>query len=482
MEKPLRFVRAASGVHVVAVMTQPMPCPGRCVFCPTSADAPKSYMPDSPVVLRAKRSRYDPYLQTAGRIKVYLENGHLPSKIEVVVMGGTFSAHPRRYREWFVANIYKALNDYPNWSNSAEPSPSLEAEQARNETAFLRMVALAVETRPDYVDKTEADFLLRLGVTRVELGVQSVYDDVLEAVKRGHGVKEVAEATALLKDSAFKVCYHLMPGLPRSDPDRDLEMVKEVFSNPAFMPDCVKIYPTYVVPGTELFEMWRRGEYKSYDEETWLELLAKIYAAVPRWARVMRLGRDIPLHHVVDGPGWGNMRQVVLAHMRRLGLECREIRCREVGIKLANSLPVQPGPVDVKKLVYEASGGVEVFLEAVGPDDTLYGILRLRVPHSPHRPELRDAALVRELHVYGPAVPVGQDSIWWQHSGLGRRLMQKAEEVAEEYGVSKTAVISGIGVREYYRKLGYERCGPYMCKDLTQPLGHTEDDLVRAID
>jgi len=479
VEKPLRFIRAASGVHVVAVMTHPMPCPGRCTFCPTARDAPKSYLSDSPVVLRAKRSGYDPYLQTAGRVKVYLENGHVPSKVEVVVMGGTFSALPRGYREWFVANVYKALNDYPNWAAKAAESPSLEFEQLRNEAALLRMVALAVETRPDYVDEGEVDFLLQLGVTRVELGVQSIYDDVLAKVKRGHGAREAAEATALLKDAAYKVCYHLMPGLPGSDPDRDLEMFKTVFSDPAYMPDCVKIYPLYVVPGTELYEQWRRGGYKSYDEETWLELLAKIYASVPRWARVMRLGRDIPLHHVVDGPRWGNMRQVVLKKMAEVGLPCVEIRCREVGVKLANGAPVEPGPIEIKRAVYEASGGVEVFLEAVGPDDTLYGILRLRMPHAPRRPELsRRTALVRELHVYGPAVPVGERGIWWQHMGIGRRLMAAAEEVAREFGARKVAVISGVGAREYYRKLGYERCGPYMCKPLEKPLGHADEELI----
>jgi len=235
------------------------------------------------------------------------------------------------------------------------------------------------------------------------------------------------------------------------------------------------------VPGTELYEQWRRGGYKSYDEETWLELLAKIYASVPRWARVMRLGRDMPLHHVVDGPRWGNMRQVVLKKMAEVGLPCVEIRCREVGVKLANGAPVEPGPIELKRAVYEASGGVEVFLEAVGPDDTLYGILRLRMPHAPRRPELsRRTALVRELHVYGPAVPVGERGIWWQHTGIGRRLMAAAEEAAGEFGARKVAVISGVGAREYYRKLGYERCGPYMCKPLEKPLGHADEELITA--
>jgi len=398
---------------------------------------------------------------------MYLENGHVPSKVEVVVMGGTFSALPRWYREWFVANVFKALNDFPEWRLGADPSPGLEREHLRNEEAAVRLVALTVETRPDYIDEGEVDFLLRLGVTRVELGVQSIYDDVLARVVRGHGAAEVVRATALLKDSAYKVCYHLMPGLPGSGPERDLEMMREVFCNPDFMPDCVKIYPTYVVLGTGLFEEWRRGAYRSYDEETWLDLLARMYASVPRWARVMRLGRDIPLHHVVDGPRWGNMRQVVLRHMERLGLKCVEIRCREVGVRLANRMSVEPGPIEIRRLEYEASRGVELFFEAVGPDDTLFGVLRLRMPHAPHRSELAGrTALVRELHIYGPEVPVGERGLWWQHVGLGRALMGRAEEAAREFSASRVAVISGVGARPYFRRLGYGRCGPYMCKAL----------------
>lgn len=466
MEKPLRFVRSASGVHVVAVMTHPMPCPGKCVFCPTVVDTPKSYLPDSPVVLRAKRNNYDPYRQTAGRLSLYISSGHAPSKIEAIVMGGTFTALPHDYREWFVGNIYKALNDFPHWKAAAS-DVDLEFEQLRNETAQLRLVALAVETRPDYINESEIDHLLRLGVTRVELGVQSIYDDVLERVERGHGTVEVIKATQLLKDAGYKVCYHLMPGLPGSDPDRDLEMFREVFTNPSYMPDCVKIYPLYVMPGTKLYQEWKTGRYRSYDEETWLNLLAKIYASIPRWARVMRLGRDIPLHHVIDGPRWGNMRQVVLQRMEALGLFCVEIRCREVGIKLINNKPIERGEMSVKKFIYEASGGVEVFIEAVSSDDTLYGIVRLRIPNAPHRRELnRRTAIVRELHVYGPAVSIGQKSEWWQHRGIGKRLMEAAEEAAVELGAVAVAVISGVGARQYYQRLGYWRYGPYMYKKL----------------
>lgn len=458
-------VRAASGVHVVAVMTGPMPCPGQCVFCPSARGVPKSYMPDSPAVLRATRARYDPYRQVATRISNYLSGGHTPSKIEVVVMGGTFTALPRQYQYWFVGNIFKALNDYPHWT-SASPLVDIETEHKRNEEARLRLVALTVETRPDYLGEPHVNDLLAMGVTRVELGVQSIYDDVLSLVRRGHGAKEVVEATARLKDAAYKVCYHLMPGLPGSDPDRDLEMFERVFGDADFMPDCVKIYPTFVVPGTELYEWWRAGAYRTYDEETWRWLLAKIYSLVPRWVRVMRLGRDIPLHHVVDGPRWGNMREVVLEEVERLGLKCREIRCREVGIRMVHGEPVDE-LVDYKRHVYEASGGVEHFVEAVGRDDTLFGILRLRMPARPWRPEIdRKTALVREIHVYGPEVPIGARGPGPQHRGIGRRLMEIAEEIALENSARRVVVIAGVGARPYFAKLGYGRCGPYMCKNL----------------
>lgn len=466
MEELRKPIRAASGVHVVAVMTAPLPCPGQCIFCPSAEGVPKSYMPDSPAVMRASRARYDPYGQTVARISNYLANGHRPSKIEVIVMGGTFTALPRGYQFWFVGNVFKALNDHPLWTGR-DDAVDVEREHARNEGAALRLVALAVETRPDYLGRRHIDDLLAMGATRVEIGVQSLYDDVLQRVKRGHGVKEVVEATARLKDAAYKVCYHLMPGLPGSDPDRDLEMFRTAFEDPRFRPDCLKIYPTLVVPGTELYEWWRSGRYRAYDEETWRELLAKIYATAPRWVRVMRLGRDIPLHHVVEGPRWGNMREVIAGEMERLGLRCQEIRCREVGIRLIHGAAVGKN-ITYKRHIYEASGGLEAFIEAVDEEDALYGIARVRLPARPWRPEIDGrTALVRELHVYGPEVPVGErPGSYWQHKGIGKKLMELAEELALETSSRRVVVISGVGVRPYFASLGYRRCGPYMCKSL----------------
>jgi len=471
VKKPVRVI---SGVTPIAVMTAPLPCPGRCIYCPggPQMNTPKSYLPDSPVPLRASRVNYDPYMQVVSRVAQYRAMGHPVSKVEVIVMGGTFTALPLNYQYWFILNVYRALNDYPVWS-SGSPSGDLEVEELRNEDARARVVALTIETRPDFAYEKQANWMLSYGATRVELGVQSIYDDVLARVKRGHGVAEVVKSTRILKDSAYKVCYHVMPGLPGSDPDRDLAMVDELFSNPDFKPDCVKIYPTLVVPGTELYEMWRRGEYRSYDTETWLSLLAKMLARVPRWVRVMRFGRDIPLHWVVDGPRIGNLREEVWGFMARMGLRCVEIRCREVGHRiLERGEPPRPSRLWINRINYEASGGEEVYLEVIDDEDTLYGILRLRIPNKPHRPELRGrVALVRELHVYGPQVAVGGEPsglLWWQHRGIGRALMAKAEEVALEYGASRVFVISGVGVRGYYRLLGYRRYpgSIYMYKDL----------------
>ncbi len=472
VKKPVRTI---SGVVPIAVMTRPYPCPGKCIYCPGGIElsTPKSYMPDSPVVLRAAPLNYDPYLQTARRIKAYLAMGHKVSKVEIIVMGGSFTALPEDYRRWFIGNIYKALNDYPVWSSSSD-NVDVQREMTRNERAKIRVVVLNIETRPDLINEKIVDELLDLGVTRVEIGVQSIYEDVLKRVKRGHGVKEVIEATRILKDSAYKVCYHIMPGLPGSDPDRDLEMVKTIFEDPNFRPDCVKIYPTLVIPGTELYEMWKRGEYRSYDLDTWIELLVKIMSIIPRWVRVMRFGRDIPLHWIVDGPKIGNLRQVILDEMMRRGIQCLEIRCREVGHKmLEKGEIITPRRIEIRKLIYEASGGTEIFLEAVDEDDTLYGILRLRIPSDKaHRREIRigRSALVRELHVYGPQVPIDEQSdLAAQHKGIGRRLLEEAERIAlEEFSCYRMFIISAVGVREYYRKLGYRKYPNsfYMYKNL----------------
>ena len=469
MKKP---VRSISGVVVVAVMTKFHPCPhGRCVYCPKGSWlTPQSYVDSSPVALRAQRLNYDPYLQVQSRLKVYEDMGHAPSKIELIVIGGTFPALPRDYQEWFIKRCFDALNSY---HNGIIESNSIEEVHIQNEKAYSRCVGLTIETRPDHANREIADFLLRLGVTRVEVGVQTVFDDVLSKIKRGHTVNDVIKATKTLKDAGFKVVYHYMPGLPGVDLDRDVEGFKELFENPDFRPDMIKIYPTLVIPGTELYEMWIKGEYQEMNDEKAVEFLLKVKPTIPEWVRVIRIQRAIPSSCVAAGVKSNNLREIVKKKMDELGLKCRCIRCREVGFAELK-LGVKPENLNLKMKtrVYEASGGLEYFISFEDEKfDLIAGYVRVRMPSEPWRPELteKSTAIVRELHVYGPEVPIGgEEDYAWQHKGLGRRLMAEAERLArEELEARRIIVISGVGARPYFYSLGYRRLGPYVAKELS---------------
>jgi elongator complex protein 3 len=467
--------RVLSGVTVVAVMTAPYPCPhGKCAYCPGGPEygTPQSYYGDEPALMRALRVGYDPYEQVRVRLRQYEYLGYRPSKVDVIVMGGTFTALPEHYQEWFVTSLFEAFNRYPE--DRPEKLPSLEEAQLRNETARIRVVGLTFETRPDHISEYVVNRLLYLGGTRVEIGVQSIYDDVLRIVERGHTVKETIKATQLLKDSGFKVVYHIMPGLPGSNFERDLEMVRELFENPDFRPDMLKIYPTLVVKGTKLYQWWVEGRYKALSDEEAVELISEMYRYIPKWVRIMRIQRDLPAQYIEAGPKKGNLRELVELRALSKGIKINEIRFREVGRslllrgkKLAN--------VEVLVTEYEASGGVEVFISAEDiQNDVLVGLLRLRIPsEKAFRPEIDSkTAIIRELHVYGPQLPVGEKprDIDTQHLGVGAKLLKKAEEVAySKYDKRKILILSGIGVREYYRKLGYwrEKNSPYMMKLLT---------------
>jgi len=467
IRKPTRML---SGVTVVAVMTAPFPCPhGKCAYCPGGPDygTPQSYIGNEPALMRALRNRYDPYLQVHDRLRQYLALGHQPSKIDLIVMGGTFTALPWSYRVWFMTNVYEAFNRFPE--PKPKTLPSLEEAQLRNETAKIRVVGVTFETRPDWAKEKHADEMLYLGGTRVELGVQSIYDDVLRKVERGHGVKETIEATRILKDSGFKIVYHIMPGLPGSDPDRDLEMIKEIFSNPDFRPDMLKIYPTLVIKGTKLYEWWVKGEYRPLTNEEAIELISEMYRYIPKWVRIMRVQRDVPAPIIEAGPNLGNLREYVERRALEKGIRIKEIRFREVGRALRRGVRVSK--VTITKEYYEASEGIEVFIAAEDTEnDVIVGLLRLRIPSDKaHRPEVDSrTAIVRELHVYGPQVPVGVEyDDAWQHKGWGRRLLETAEDIARyEFSARKIIILSGIGVREYYRRLGYRRPhnSPYMVK------------------
>ena len=444
-------VRSISGVSVIAVMIKPLSCPFHCIYCP-SGDAAKSYVGVEPSSLRAKRNHFDPYLQTVDRLHQFEAIGHPNDKCEVIVMGGTFLSTPVEYQRSFIKGIFDGLN--------GRRAENLEQAQKLNETAKHRCVGLTIETRPDFAMEKHINLMLGYGATRVELGVQVLDDELLKKVKRGHGVAEVAKATQLLKDSAFKIVYHWMPGLTgieKKDLKRELRLFRKMFDDPDFRPDMLKVYPTLVIPGTELYNMWKQGKYEALTQEETIKLVAEMKTHVPEWVRIMRIQRDIAEQKVAAGQKKTNLRQMIHEYMSENGMECRCIRCREVGRKGAEK-------PEMKERSYKASKGREFFISFEDPvKDSIIGYVRLRFPHKPFRPELEDAGLVRELHIYGSEVPLGKPG-GWQHSGFGRSLMRRAEELTREAGYKKVAVISGIGTREYYRRLGYRLEGPYMTK------------------
>ncbi len=472
--EPKKPVRMLSGVHVVTVAMMPGSCShGTCVYCPggVSEGTPQSYVLGSPVVTTAIPLAYHPYLQVHSRIDSYVRMGHNPSKIELIIIGGTFSTYPQQYQEWFVTQCLEALNRFPN----PEPptSPSLSDAQAQNETASLRCVGMTVETRPDQASQLQADQALSYGVTRVEVGVQTVFNTVLRRAGRAHTVEDVAKATQTLRDSGFKICYHMMLGLPGMDPDADLQAFERIFNDPAFRPDMLKIYPTLVLKGTALFNLWKSGRYSPYSDDEIVELIVRIKRQVPRWVRINRIQREIPSKDIVAGLGTVSLRELVNRRLQEEGILCQCIRCREIGHVILNGME---GEGELSKFAivsedYEASGGVEVLLSVENSSETvLAGFLRLRIPSAQaRRKELSEpTAIVRELHVYGSAVPVGrltEESI--QHKGLGSKLLVEAENVAaDKFGCRQVAIISGIGVREYYAARGYMRPhhSPYMLK------------------
>jgi elongator complex protein 3 len=457
LERVLRRnkIRTLSGVAVVSILTKEAPCPGECIYCPTESGMPKSYLDGEPAASRAKQCNFHPRKQVEMRLRSLELNGHPTDKIEVIIIGGTFSALSSAYKNWYVREVLKALN--------GDKSGSLEVLAQSNEKSEHRLVGLTVETRPDLINKEEVKRLRKLGVTRVELGVQSIYDSILRRVKRGHTRKEIEKSTYLLKEAGFKVGYHLMPGLPGADVEKDLEMFREVFDNSAFRPDQLKIYPCVVVKESELYEWWKEGRYEPYSDKELINLLVEVKSFIPSYVRISRLFRDIPATRIEAGCRMSNLRQVVLDEMKKRGLRCQCIRCRE-----ARESPFKK--LYLKEYEYEASLGKEIFLSFEDKEGKIYSLLRLRVPsffingEEPPFPELEGALLIRELHTYGELVPLRRDTKAVQHRGLGAELLKKAEEKARELKARKLAVISAFGVRPYYRRFGYVLEGSYMVK------------------
>ena len=459
-----KLAKVSAGVATVAVMTSPARCPhGKCIYCPGGVDlgTPQSYTGLEPAARRGLEFNYDPYLQVIHRIKQIESIGQPSDKIELIVMGGTFLARDRIYRDWFIKRCYDALN--------GQISCSLEDAIKANETAKHRCVALTIETRPDWCFEEHVDEMLRYGTTRVEIGVQTVYEDILKKIRRGHSVEDIIRATRVAKDAGLKVVYHLMPKLPGCDLKKDLKMFKTVFTDSRFRPDMLKIYPTLVIKGTELYNMWKRGEYEPPDDDYVIKLLKEVFKIIPPWVRVQRVMRDIPSNAINAGPRKSHIRDIVIEELEREGIRIREMRYREVGFRyIREGITPDLDKVELVRIDYEASNGKEIFLSFEDIEkDILIAYLRLRLPsESAHRSEIAEVptAIVRELKVDGPPVPLGEKPLFeWQHRGFGRRLMLEAERIAfEEFGVDRVVVTSGVGVREYYRKLGYNLLGPYM--------------------
>nr|CAG4647725.1 EOG090X02DF [Moina brachiata]SVE92889.1 EOG090X02DF [Moina brachiata] len=464
-------IRTASGIAVVAVMCKPHRCPhinmtgNICVYCPGGPDSDFEYSTQSytgyePTSMRAIRARYNPYLQTRHRVEQLAQLGHSVDKVEFIVMGGTFMALSEDYRDYFIRNLHDAL--------SGHTSSNVEEAVKYSERSNTKCIGITIETRPDYCLKRHQSDMLKYGCTRLEIGVQSIYEDVARDTNRGHTVRAVCESFHLGKDSGFKIVSHMMPDLPNVGLERDIDQFIEFFENPLFRADGLKIYPTLVIRGTGLYELWKTGRYRSYHPNTLVDLVARILALVPPWTRIYRVQRDIPMPLVSSGVENGNLRELALARMKEFGIECRDVRTREVGIQEVHH-KVRPYQIELIRRDYVANGGWETFLSYEDPDqDILIGLLRLR-KCSPEtfRPELKGGvSIVRELHVYGSVVPVSaRDPRKFQHQGFGTLLMEEAGRIArDEHGSFKIAVISGVGTRNYYRKLGYELEGPYMTK------------------
>jgi len=444
--------RTASGVAVVTVMTAPHACPhGVCVYCPGGPrfHTPQSYTGTEPAARRAAQHHYDPHAQVVSRVRGLQEIGHHTDKVDLIIIGGTFTSTEAGYREWFVKGCFDAMN--------GSVAVDLGEAQAINESAAVRCVGLTIETKPDAFLGPEVEHSLALGVTRVEIGLQSTHDDVLVGVHRGHTDDQSRAAIARAKDAGMKVGVHMMPGLPGSDIHRDLASFRALFEDPAYRPDFLKIYPTLVLEGTALHGLWRAGRYEPLSMEDAIDLVAAIKAIVPPWCRIQRVQREIGAPQILGGPRKGDLRVLARARLRERGLDCRCVRCREVGFRQVDP---RPEALALLRQDYDASGGREIFLSVEDPAlDVLVAYARLRVDCT---------ATLRELKVFGRIVPIHEAPAGrWQHRGLGRRLLAESERIArEEFGVRRMRVTAGVGVRGYYRRLGYGLEAPHMVRDL----------------
>ncbi len=475
----MKPVRTLSGVSTVTVLTKEYPCPGRCVFCPTEAYMPKSYLADEPGAARAFQNKFDPYNQVQSRLAEYRAVGHPNDKIELLVLGGTWSSYPRAYQEWFIRRCFDAMNEdsLPEEQKDFqldEPAEKatgvvnldrIHAAHKHNESANHRNVGLVIETRPDEISRDELVWLRQLGVTKVQMGAQSLDDRVLNLNLRGHTAADTLRATTLLRAAGFKIVLHWMPNLLGATVDSDREDFARLWQE-GYAPDELKIYPTQLLETAELYQYWQKGEYLPYTTEELVTLIADLKPSIPEYCRVNRIIRDIPSIHVVEGNKRTSLRQDVQLELAKRGKVCRCIRCREV-----KKHAVEFADLTLNDHVYTPSAAEEHFLNFTTSEDRIAGYLRLSLP-SASAPDLKladleNAALIREVHVYGQSLPVGVDKAGAaQHIGLGTRLLQRAEEIAREKGFAQLAVIAAIGTRNYYASRGFRAGELYMVKDL----------------
>ncbi|MBI4730979.1 MAG: tRNA uridine(34) 5-carboxymethylaminomethyl modification radical SAM/GNAT enzyme Elp3 [Chloroflexi bacterium] len=474
----LKPVRTLSGVTTVTALTKPYPCPGKCIFCPDDIRMPKSYLPDEPGAMRAVEHNFDPYAQVASRLAALTSVGHPTDKIELLILGGTFSSYRRDYQAWFVLNCFDAMNT-PHHGEHREhgESPdknsvdsmhsvvnSLLEAHLTNESAVHRNVGLSVETRPDEITPDELAWFRSLGVTKVQMGAQSLDDRILELNQRGHTVADLHRAVALLRAGGFKIVLHWMPNLLGATPDSDREDFPRLWNG--LCPDEIKIYPTQLLENAPLYEIWKQGEYHPYSTEELVNLIADVKPSIPRYCRVNRVIRDIPSTHVVEGNKRTSLRQDIHAELERRGTRCDCIRCREV-----RGGQVDASALRLDDLVYHPDGAEEHFLSFVTPDGKIAGFLRLSLP-GPDSPatglkDLEGAAIIREVHVYGQSLEVGRGQVGAaQHAGLGTRLLAEADRIAREKRYRRMAVIAAVGTRLYYLERGFERGELYLVKKL----------------
>ena len=454
----LKPMRTLSGVTTVTVLTKPYPCPGQCIFCPDYEEMPVSYLPDEPGAMRALFHQYDPYTQVASRMESLYEIGHPTDKIELLVLGGSWSVYQPEYQSWFIKRCFEAMNGVE--------SESLSQAQEINEGAQHKNVGLVLETRPDLITPEELSRMRELGVTKVQVGIQSLDNQILDLNQRGHTIEEARRGISMLRAGGFKIVVHWMPNLLGATLESDRKDFDRLWEDVA--PDELKIYPTQLLKNTQLFKIWEKGEYQPYSTEELIQLISDLKPTIPRYCRVNRIVRDIPSQNVVEGNKRTSLRQDIQDELIRRGESCQCIRCREV-----RGQDININSLVLDDLIYSSNGCEEHFLSYNTPDDHLAGFLRLSLPGKDAAytglKDLNQAAIIREVHIFGQSIPVGRDLDGAaQHAGLGTTLLQEGERIAIERGYKKIAVIAAVGTRPYYLNRGYTRGELYLVKDLVK--------------